>query len=395
MKFTETSIPKPGSTVAVGLSGGVDSTLTALLLKENGCKVIGVTMSLWDNALPIPPSSTGIRQSCYSPDEKTDIEECRNFCKENNIEYHVIPVHESYTKHVLSYFKQEYRRGKTPNPCIQCNENIKFGSFLSGIEQLGIPFDYFCTGHYAKLVRPEADIHTLYEDNLYAIDKEKPNRPLLVTQAQDKGKDQSYFLCRVSSSVWEKVRFPLSSYTKNEVMIMAKERNLYAATRSESQDFVPPEYFNIIFSDKPSIPGPIIDLEGKVLGSHRGIEHYTIGQRRGLGVSSTKPQYVHSINSQTNEVVLVGDEYLYSTGLEADNWIWAGNYTPEKPFTAMVKIRLASPAVKAKIQKSDKTIGTYVVEFENPQKAVAPGQSIVVYLHGVTAGGGIISRAII
>ncbi len=392
MKFTETLMPEKNSTVVVGMSGGVDSTLTALLLQETGCRVIGVTMSLWDNAMPLPPSENGIRSSCYSPDEENDIAECRDFCKTHNIEYHVIPVHKEYQQFVLSYFKEEYRKGRTPNPCIQCNRQIKFGALLSGLEKLDITYDYFCTGHYAKLVRPDSDISGLYEnDDTHSAD---PRLPLLVTQSDDKTKDQSYFLCRIDSSVWEKVRFPLSAYTKKEVVAMAKERSLYAATRSESQDFVPQEYFDIIFSDKTSIPGNIINENGKVIGRHRGIEHYTIGQRRGLGVSSNKPLYVSAIYADRNEIVLSSDEGLFSRALEADDWIWAGDYEPQKSFTAMVKIRLASPAVKAKISKLITETGKYLVEFEKPQRAVAPGQSVVVYLHGVTAGGGIISRAI-
>ncbi len=392
MRFTETSMPEKNSTVAVGLSGGVDSTLTALLLKERGCHVIGVTMSHWDNSLPLPASPNGVRSSCYGPDEATDIAECTEFCKTHDIEYHVIPVHQEYKDFVLSYFKDEYRKGRTPNPCIQCNRQIKFGALLKGIEKLGITFDYFCTGHYAKLVRSDADIALLYNDE--AAVPEHIRQPLLVTQADDKTKDQSYFLCRVSSSVWEKVRFPLSSYTKKEVFAMAKERNLLAANRSESQDFVPSEYLDIIFSDKKSIEGNIINEDGKTIGRHRGIEHYTIGQRRGLGVSSNIPLYVSAIYADRNEIVLSSDEGLFSSALEADDWVWAGGYEPQKPFTAMVKIRLASQPVKANISKSEDRDGIYIVEFENPQRAVAPGQSVVVYLHGVTAGGGIISRAI-
>ena len=165
-----------------------------------------------------------------------------------------------------------------------------------------------------------------------------------------------------------------------------------AATRSESQDFVSPEYFDIIFSDKPSIPGDIVDLDGHVLGKHRGIEHYTIGQRRGLGVSSTKPLYVHSIDTQRNRVVLADNNDLLVDGLIANDWVWAGNYAPKKTFKAMVKIRLASKPVEAEISPLDD--GEYIIIFEKQQRAVAPGQSAVVYLEGIILGGGIISQAI-
>lgn len=349
-------------------------------------------MSHWDNSLPLPSSPNGVRSSCYGPDEAADIAECTEFCKAQGFEYHVIPVHQEYKEFVLSYFKDEYRKGRTPNPCIQCNRQIKFGALLTGIEKLGIQYDYFCTGHYAKLVRSNTDIALLYDEN--AEISETPRVPLLITQADDKTKDQSYFLCRVSSPVWEKVRFPLSSYSKKEVFAMARERNLSAAERGESQDFVPPEYLDIIFSDKQSVEGNIINEDGKVIGRHRGIEHYTIGQRRGLGVSSNVPLYVSAIYADRNEIVLSKDDGLYSHSLEADDWVWAADYEPQKPFSAMVKIRLASQPVKAKISRSEDKQGIYIVDFENPQRAVAPGQSVVVYLHGVTAGGGIITRAI-
>lgn len=390
--FTDADQPKAGQTVVVGMSGGVDSTLTAILLKERGCHVIGVTMSSWNNAYPLPKSASGMRNSCYGPDENLDIDACKKFCSENDIEYHVIDVKEAFQKEVLEYFKSEYRAGRTPNPCIRCNPRVKFGALIDGVIKQGIEFDYFCTGHYAKLVRPCVDVSAIYNNGeANTKSDELANKPLMITHADDISKDQAYFLYRIPSEKLEKIRFPLGTTKKADVFKMAKERGLVSAERSESQDFVPQEYFDILFSDKPSIPGDIIDLDGRVLGKHRGIENYTIGQRRGLGVSSTHPLYVHSIDVKNNCVVLADNDDLLCSGLIADDFVWAGNYSPTQAFKGEVKIRLASKPVSALIEPIDKTCSSYKITFDIPQRAVAPGQSAVIYINGITVGGGIIS----
>ena len=390
MTYTMQDLPKKGDTVVVGLSGGVDSTLTALLLKEKGCHVIGVTMSLWDGKLPELSEADlsggkKLHDSCYGPGEIEDIEQCQNFCAEQGIEYHVIDVKDDYRKEVLDYFKEEYRSGRTPNPCIRCNRYIKFGALLSGIKKLDIAYDYFCTGHYAKLVRPD--------EGLYGTD----NHPCMIQTALDMSKDQTYFVSRVPSTVLEKVRFPLAQMTKAQVFERAREYGLAAAEREESQDFVPPEYFELLFSDKPSIPGDIIDLDGHVLGKHRGIEHYTVGQRRGLGVSSSKPLYVHSIDAVNNLVVLASNDDLNASGLIASDFVWPGDVNPfvsEKSLRTLVKIRLASKPTWATVSPcSDENC--YEIKFDTPQRAIAPGQSAVLYDEiGVILGSGIIVRSV-
>lgn len=394
MTYIEQKMPESGDTVLVGMSGGVDSTLTAFMLKQKGCKVIGVTMSLWDGKLPQIKNTNPdkpIKEACYGPGEEENIAECEKFCKENDIEYHVIDVKEQYQKKVLDYFKKEYRSGRTPNPCIMCNRNIKFGAMLEGIEKLGINYDYFCTGHYAKIVRPE--------EGIFNSDK----KPCMISGASDVSKDQTYFLYRVPSSILEKVRFPLASMKKADVFKLAEQVHLEAAKREESQDFVGEEYFDMIFSDKPSIPGDIIDLDGHILGCHRGIEHYTVGQRRGLGVAVNYPVYVHSIDAKNNIVVLAPNDALNSAGLIADDFVWPANIEPTEPIEAMVKIRLASRPVACKIERYIPDISdqkeTFVgqpwkITFETPQRAVAPGQSAVLYKDGVIIGGGIINNTL-
>ena len=380
MEYTEVEQPKAGDTVVVGMSGGVDSTLTAVLLQERGCKVIGVTMSLWKGDLPPLPDGKVLKSSCYGPDEVEDIEECRKFCAERGIPYHVIDVKDEYQKQVLDYFKAEYRAGRTPNPCIRCNSFIKFGALLRGVQDMGIDFDYFCTGHYARAVRPKEGVWGSGET------------PVMIACASDITKDQAYFLYRISSATLEKVRFPLGLTAKKDVFAMAKERGLVAASREESQDFIPPEYFEYLFSDKPGIPGDIIDLDGHVLGHHRGIEHYTIGQRRGLGVSSTRPLYVHSIDAKKNLVVLADNDDLLCSGLVFDDCAWPAEIAPEEPFDALVKIRLASRPVACHVEPvSD---GAYKIIFAEPQRAVAPGQSAVLYKDNVIIGGGLIREAL-
>ena len=386
MNYVAQKLPEAGDTVVVGLSGGVDSTVTALLLKQKGCRVIGVTMSLGKGDVPEFSGGTKPRSSCYGTDKSEAIADCERFCNENAIPYCVIDVKDEYQKQVVDYFKAEYRAGRTPNPCIRCNSFVKFGALLEGVQKQGIAYDYFCTGHYARIVRPDAGLwHT-------------DTKPAMIATALDSTKDQTYFLYRISSATLERVRFPLAEIEKKDVFRIARENNLSASEKDESQDFIASEYFDALFSDKESIPGDIVDLDGHVLGRHRGIEHYTIGQRRGLGVSSGKPLYVHSIDVKNNFIVLSGSEDLDARSLIADDFVWPGDVVPDAPFDAFVKIRLASRPIRAHIepyaaQKGETFAGTpYRISFTEDAHAIAPGQSAVLYIDGVIAGGGIIRR---
>ncbi len=388
MKYIEAKMPEKNDTVVVGMSGGVDSTLTALLLKRKGCNVIGATMSLWDGSIPEGMTKESLPPSCFGPNEEKNIAECEVFCKNNGIEYHVINVTEEYKKNVLEYFKSEYRAGRTPNPCIRCNQTVKFGAFLEGIKKAGIDFDYFCTGHYAKIV--------ISKDGVFGTNK----RPYMLANALDSTKDQTYFLYRLSSETLSKIRFPLASLTKAEVFELAKKSNLAAAARKESQDFIAEEYFDMLFADKKSIPGDIIDLDGNILGRHRGIEHYTIGQRRGLGVAVNYPVYVKSIDAEKNIIVLAPNDALNSQALIADDFVWPADIPPDRPVNAMVKIRLASrpsPALIERYEAPESEQETYKsqpykITFEMPQRAATPGQSVVLYKDNVIIGGGIIRK---
>lgn len=390
MTYIPQDLPEAGSTVVVGMSGGVDSTLTSLLLKQRGCKVIGVTMSLWDGHELTEQEAIAFKEACYGPNQLKNIEECRKYCEQQGFEYYVVDLSKEYGEAVLKYFKDEYRSGHTPNPCIQCNRLIKFGALLEGVKKLGIEFDYFCTGHYAKIVRPETGI--------WGTDK----KPCIIACASDISKDQTYFLYRIPSAVLEKVRFPLASLQKAEVFELARKAELAAADRKESQDFLNSKYFDSLFTDKPSIPGKFVDTNGKVLGKHKGIEHYTIGQRRGLGVSGPNPLYVQKIDAETNTIVLSEKSELGSYSLVADDFVWPGDVEPNETFEALVKIRLRSKNAIAKIEKyeipeDDLTQfkgQPWKFTFYEEQNAVTPGQSVVIYKDDVIVGGGIIVKSL-
>ena len=346
--------------VAVALSGGVDSSAAALLLKEAAYEVIGVHMRLWD-----------------SPHSQYQTNRAENICRILDIPYHHVDLQEEFESCVVDYFCREYQQGRTPNPCVACNQYMKFGLLLDKALSLGA--DYLATGHYAK-VEHSSDGHRLLK-------------------AADARKDQSYFLYTLTQEKLGHVLFPLGGYSKDEVKQMAKQAGLPTAARS-SQDicFISQKNYSAFLSQRfPSTPGDIVDTEGRKLGEHQGIGFYTIGQRHGLGFASGKPLYIIKIEAESNIIVLGHEEELYSQKLAAQKVNWILGKAPREPITATAKIRYKSKEAEAIITphrrcelERDEGEAIFDVSFTQPQKAVAPGQAIVFYNMDEILGGGII-----
>ena len=283
--------------VAVGLSGGVDSSVAAALLVEAGYDVTGLTMRIWNGS---EPTQEGCRHGCFGPGEEEDIAVCERLCKQLGIPYRVVDLADEYERTVVEYFRAEYLKGRTPNPCVLCNHVMKFGFLLDRARAGGLSFDAFATGHYARIQKREG-------------------RPCL-RMARDASKDQSYFLYRLGPETLSEVLFPLGDTTKAEVRELALRMGLEAAEKPESQDFVSGGDYSAIFAGRESPPGEIVDQDGRVLGTHTGIYKYTIGQRRGLGVSvGPEPLYVRALDPERNRVVVGRNDGLFADGLEARN----------------------------------------------------------------------------
>jgi tRNA-specific 2-thiouridylase len=352
--------------VAVGLSGGVDSAVAALLLKQEGHEVVGITMSIWRDD---PRYKVELGDACFGPNEKHDIEQARELAGLIDIPYQVLDCAEEYQKIVLDYFKNEYLAGRTPNPCVFCNSQVKFGVLVELAKQSGMQFDKFATGHYANI-------------------KEINGRHVL-QKAVDENKDQTYFLYRLKQEQLADILFPLGGLTKEAVRKIARENNLPVSDKPDSQDFYSGDYNDIIgASDKP---GNIVDTQGKILGQHNGYWHYTIGQRKGLGIAAERPLYVLELDACKNEVIVGYEEETLCSGLIAANLNWV---ITEKPveMSALVKIRSMQKEFPAEIIPRD--IDCIEVRFAIPQKAVTKGQSVVVYDGEYVAGGGVITEAL-
>ena len=353
-------------TAAVGMSGGVDSTVAAMLLLQSGYEVVGLTMSIYDGSVKIDKPR---KDACYSPGEAEDIEAVREVCGRLGIRHQVIDVRQEYKRFVLDYFRQEYLVGRTPNPCVQCNHSIKFGFMLTKARESGINFDVFATGHYAR-IEPDAK-----------------GRPLLKS-ALDLHKDQSYFIHGIRRELLGSLMFPLGDKTKLQVRELARQAGLSVAEKAESQDFIACDSYAPVFADSNVQSGDIVDSTGKVLGKHKGIVYYTIGQRKGMGISSPEPLYVVSIDAKRNRIVVGSQSELYSaTALVRDfNLMMPDDF--EFPIRARAKIRQAHQAADAMVERlSD---GSIRATFDQPQMSVTAGQSLVVYLDDTVVGGGVI-----
>ncbi len=357
--------------VVVGMSGGVDSSVAALLLRDAGYEVTGVTMSIYSGR----PADGPVSDSCYGPGEPGDITQAAEICARLGIRHHVIDLRGEYRSMVLDYARDEYMDGRTPNPCVLCNQKVKFGMLLSRLEETPrLGFDLFATGHYARIVR-------MADTGRRAIQT-----------AADPSKDQSYFLCMLTQDQIRRVHFPLGGMRKPEVREIARSAGLTNHDRPESQDFAYGGYKAVVSA--PEKPGPITDVEGHVIGRHRGIWGYTIGQRKGLGVGGGEPLYVTRLDARTNTVVAGPESALYRRELVAKSVNWM-SIEPrvegdEAPRRLDVKIRYRNPAVPAVVVPGPD--GSARVTFDELQRAIARGQWAVFYDGDILVGGGVIAE---
>ena len=356
--------------VLVGMSGGVDSSTVACMLKEQGHEVIGATMSIWDKNTKF--SGDIHADSCFSPHEAQDVEMAAAICKQLNIPYYVIDCSARYKKMVLENFKSEYKAGRTPNPCVMCNSYIKFKALPDEAAAQGIVFDKFATGHYAQIRYNETTAR--YE----------------IMRGADHTKDQSYFLYRLNQQQLARVLMPLGGYTKKEVRALAFGYGLAVSEKPDSQDFYTGD-INDILQNEPQI-GNFVTTDGRVLGQHKGIWNYTVGQRRGMGIAAERPLYVLGFNKDKNEVIVGFEEECERSGLLADKWCWSALEGLDKPLECEAKIRSSQQPTAVRV--TPLADGKMEVKFYNRQKAIAAGQSVVLYENNVVLGGGIIESAL-
>lgn len=350
--------------VLVAMSGGVDSAVTALLCLQAGYDAQGCTMKLWRPA----PDQTGGRV-CGSD---KDAEDARAVCEHLGIGHTVTDFGKRFEETVIRDFIEEYQSCRTPNPCSVCNRCLKFGALLDYAEEHG--FDKIATGHYARIEQAE-------------------NGRYLLKKAADSTKDQTYFLWQLTQNQLSHTLFPLGSMTKVEARKIAEENGLCNAHKSDSQDicFVPDgDYAAFILAKTGATypTGNFVDEDGRVLGKHAGIIRYTVGQRKGLGIALGAPMYVKSKNAADNTVTLCDNDALFSCHLDADRINLIAVPHLDQPIRAQVKIRYQHAPSPATVTQTGED--SLHVEFDTPQRAIAPGQSVVIYDGDTVIGGGII-----
>lgn len=349
--------------VVVGMSGGVDSSAAAALLVEQGYDVIGITLKLWPQ-----DCVNRAEDKCCGPQAVTD---ARAVSHKLDIPYYLVDDAAEFQKQVIDYFAAEYRAGRTPNPCVMCNEKLKFGTLIQRARQLGA--EKVATGHFAR-VEANAD----------------GSRHLL-KRGRDPRKDQSYFLFSLRQEQLARTLFPLGQLTKQDTREIARDCQLKTADKEESMEicFVPDKDYGKFLRQSGLVQehgGEVVDTQGRVLGRHNGVEFYTIGQRKGLGLSSPKPLYVIELDAQNNRVIVGDDSQLDRDEFTVSRCNWILWENPPESFEATAKIRYNHPGTPALITPTPN--GGARVKLQIPQRAITPGQACVFYQEDIVAGGG-------
>jgi tRNA-specific 2-thiouridylase len=353
--------------VVVGMSGGVDSSATAALLLEQGYDVVGITLKLWPQ-----DCVSRAEDKCCGPQAVTD---ARAVCHKLGVPYYLIDEAAEFQSKVIQYFADEYKAGRTPNPCVMCNQNLKFGRLIDRADQLGAK--YIATGHFAR------------------VEKSSDGSRVLLKRGRDSRKDQSYFLFSLRQDQLARAMFPLGEKTKSDTREVARHCNLKTAEKEESMEicFVPDNDYGRFLQQAKLVQkhqGEIVNLQGQVLGHHEGVEFYTIGQRKGLGISSSKPLYVVELDAENNRVVVGDDSALDRDEFIAQRCNWIPFDTTPESFEATVKIRYNHPGTLATVTPLPN--GTAKVRLQTPQRAITPGQAAVFYQDDLVVGGGWITR---
>ena len=350
--------------VLIAMSGGVDSSVAAFLMKEQGCQCIGATMKLFHN------EDIGVKRTktCCSLE---DVEDARSVAFHLGIPYYVFNFSDDFKGQVIDRFTAAYERGATPNPCIDCNRYLKFERLYERARILGC--DAIVTGHYARI--------------------EQENGRWLLKKSLDESKDQSYVLYSLTQEQLAHTRLPLGAMHKSETRRIAEEQGFYNADKPDSQDicFVPDgDYAGFIarFTGHNCSAGDFVDEEGHVLGRHKGIVHYTVGQRKGLGIAADTPLYVKQIDAVSNRVVLSGNESLFSRELTANDFNWIAYDVPPRELCATARVRYHQREQAATVTVLGD--GRVHLVFDEPQRAITPGQAVVLYDGDTVLGGGTI-----